>query len=471
MVLKVIKSSNKRTLRDKYKLQHIHSRIITTTPPPVPAVLWQAPVTEAHNAVQNTIAVLQTAGLQHYFIICKRSEEESKRIVQRCAQFIVWSHTSYHKTTIHADTDTVSAWFKELVQNQYSQLMFYCEYLVNMKHLQPSTVRTYATDLERCFAWCTLFAPPLLKLPMNAHEGIRAVAEMVRTNQARSHRAARSHNTWHEQVKNRRVPAGGLAALQAAVHEELPWARSVRQQNIDDTAYRRFMQIMISAVYVFSANGRQSGVADVRMRQVEELLEEGYTTTTKFKTNKKYGYQPITLGSVARELVQQYVSFIRPQVCRAQVVNADDHLWLTYRGAFDTTIGKLVTFFFIRMRGLTVTTTAIRGLVETTMHQKWKAGEISEIEKTAVQNINGHTSETTRDYYLLEDRREDVVNARAAFAPDDSDLGIANEMLWELVDDEPDTPVASPVPTPAAAPMTPCLQLLPRPPQPRLTLR
>ncbi len=204
--------------------------------------------------------------------------------------------------------------------------------------------------MEKLFAWGTLFAPGSFKQSIHSDQGIRAVAEIVRANQAKAHRHAHSENTWAAQVQHRRLPVGGLADLQAAVLEELPWARSVRTCDIDDVAYRAFLQLTISAIYVFSANGRQSGVADVRMGQVQDMLKNGYTTSTKFKTNHKYGYQPITLSTVSMELVHLYVTVVRPQVCRQHPIQHSDHVWLTYRGDADLSVGKLVTTFFIRKR-------------------------------------------------------------------------------------------------------------------------
>lgn len=437
MRLKVIKKTHKASLREKLKQRNGTNSTFGRNTHPVPASAPQcSPVVSVEVATQCTIGVLVAAGLHDHFVDCYKSKEDSKRMVRRCAQFIVWSYSRHHNKTIDTDTTTITCWFQALMHEHYRLLMSYCEHLVQKKLLAPATVRTYTSDLERCFEWGTLFAPAPMKVPMNSHDGIRKVAELVRTNQARSQRAARSHNTWQEQVRNRRIPAGGLAALQQAVVAELPWARSVRKEDIDDVAYRRFMQLAVSAVYVFSANGRQSGVSDVRMGQVEQLLGEGYTTTTKFKTNAKYGYQPITLGAVAQELVFQYVEVVRPQVCRAATIHPDDHMWVTYRGVPELQVGKLVNWFFIRTLGLSVTTTSIRGLVETTMDQKYKAGQISEAEKIAVQNINGHSSEVTRDYYLYEDRVEDVHRARAAFTAGVEDLGYADDVLAALVEDD-----------------------------------
>jgi hypothetical protein len=211
------------------------------------------------------------------------------------------------------------------------------------------------------------------------------------------------------------MPAGGLDELRDAVLVEFEWARGVRVDCIDDTAYRRFLQVLFAALYIFSANGRQSGVVDMKYGQAQELLEKGFTTSTKFKTNKKYGYQPVTVRSVSRDLLRIYVEVVRPQIRHASHCAPSDPLWLTYGGAAEEDVGRLVTAFFVRTCGLSITITGIRSLVETTMHKKFKEGKISESQRCAVQNINGHTSETTRDYYLMEERIEDVHHAGAAF--------------------------------------------------------
>lgn len=65
--------------------------------------------------------------------------------------------------------------------------------------------------------------------------------------------------------------------------------------------------------------------------------------------------------------------------------------------------------------GLHVTTTTIRTLVETTASQMMDNGEITQTQRTAIMNINGHTSQTTEDYYLLRDRMTDAKNGTQMF--------------------------------------------------------
>lgn len=439
MRLKAIKAGRGVSLRDKFKQNHAHAMNVSDhreeTPVYLPATVQNT------EAITATNALLCDMGLYDHFKAFGKSDEDSNRIVYRSAQFIVWSYNFSHKRHINVTRQDVKEWFHELTHEQYTLLLDYSIYLVKHRQLQPSTVGNYVSDIDKLFAWGTLFAPADVRLPKGSNEGIHAVADQVRANQAQNVRRARSTRTIAEQIQQRRLPAGGLAALQGAVLQEIPWARDVRRSAIDDTAYRRFMELTISAIYVFSANGRQSGVADVRMGQVQDLLTNGFATTTKFKTNKKYGYQPITLSAVSKELVHLYVSVVRPQVCRQHPVQADHHVWLTYRGEPDLTVGKLVTSFFIRHCGLSVTITGIRGLVETTMHKRFKAGEITEMQRSAVQNINGHTSATTRDYYLLEDRVEDVYHAREAFGEEvrlnnEPDIGYMDDVLDELISED-----------------------------------
>ncbi len=64
---------------------------------------------------------------------------------------------------------------------------------------------------------------------------------------------------------------------------------------------------------------------------------------------------------------------------------------------------------------LHITTTNLRKLVETEMEKCQREGTITQSERIAVQNINGHSGPIVDDYYLKMDRNEDAFNGRAAF--------------------------------------------------------
>ncbi len=390
----------------------------------------------AKDTVESIAVSLYEYGILDYFKTRNRSAEESKIIVKRYAHFLCWSYSTAHNAEMMVTTNNIVLWLVQIIKDRYEMLLHYSSYLQERKQLSAATVTKYIAAIESCCVWVTLFAPVHLRLPMSDIEGIRRVAQLVRANQSQRNKQVRSHITLEEKVRLGQLPAGGLSALQHAVLREVPWARGVRQRDIDDVAYRKFMQLLFAALYVCSPNGRQSGVVDIKFRQADELLHQCYTTSTQFKTYNKYGFQPVIVEGASHELVAHYVEVIRPQVRRPLVLMEphDEPLWLTYTGEKELDVGRLVTSFFTRTCGLSVTITAIRSLVETTMHKKHKEGKITDAQRMAVQNINGHSSATTKAYYLLEERADDVLCSRGVLADDlDAALG---ELAADLHDDD-----------------------------------
>jgi hypothetical protein len=409
-------------LRDIFKQRaEAHKKSLTLTV--VSDEVKSAPVQQTEHLLNSTFAVMAECGLIQYLETRNKSAQECKTISSRWCRFINWSYIKENKVPITPTVAKVSEWAGLLIGQKYDLLLQYSSFLQNQQRLAPTTVRNYISDIESCCVWVTVFAPSSFRQSVSSFEGITRVAQLVRTNQAQLNRRKRSHITMAEKVRLSQLPPGGLRDLQQAVAKELPWARSVRHQNIDDVAYGRFMQVMFAALYVFSPNGRQSGVVDIKLQQVDEFLAQYFTTSTQFKTHSKFGYQPVTLETISHELLSRYVTLIRPQVRRHDLEDTTkEALWLTYRGVPEVDVGRLVTRFFTRTCGLAVTITAIRALVETTMHRKNKEGKITDAQRAAVQNINGHSSETTKAYYLLEDRTEDVLCSRGALIEDIDDV-------------------------------------------------
>lgn len=102
--------------------------------------------------------------------------------------------------------------------------------------------------------------------------------------------------------------------------------------------------------------------------QVEEMLQEGHTLTTKFKTHLRYGYQPALCSDESSIAISFYVSHIRPTA----VANAGHdslYLFLAFNGSTfeETGLGRHLTSFFRTEAGLNINSTALRSLVETTV--------------------------------------------------------------------------------------------------------
>ena len=94
----------------------------------------------------------------------------------------------------------------------------------------------------------------------------------------------------------------------------------------------------------------------------------------------------------------------------------DSALFVNSAGEKDTNIGRSVTYFFERTLNLHITTTAIRSLIETNAEDALQSNRITTKDRIAISNMNGHSSQTVRDYYLKHSTERNVTNAVRAFS-------------------------------------------------------
>jgi hypothetical protein len=293
----------------------------------------------------------------------------------------------------------------------------FTDHLATDRHFKPPTVRNYSLEITKCCTWFVLFytgdtgleAASLLSI----QQVNRAICAAARKADKRNRCDDRSCS-MAEQVLHRRMPAGGMEELQAAVMKELPWVATLENSNIDKESYNRFMGVMYAALYAFSPQGRQAGVMDMRYHQHVQLLRVGYADSTMFKTALAFQYQSVTSSEIADFLLRLYLRHVR---CCATPQDPEDMdaLFLTYQGAPEKLLGKRLTSFFKRTLDLHITTTAMRSMVETMTDRMYLTGEISQEVRAAVQNINGHSSRITQDYYVRRDQANMVSQARNVF--------------------------------------------------------
>lgn len=75
-----------------------------------------------------------------------------------------------------------------------------------------------------------------------------------------------------------------------------------------------------------------------------------------------------------------------------------DPLFITSTGTPHTTLGQAMASFFAP-NDLWITPTTVRKLVEMEAHTRYVNGNLTLAEKLAVEEINGHSSATVKDYY------------------------------------------------------------------------
>ena len=145
------------------------------------------------------------------------------------------------------------------------------------------------------------------------------------------------------------------------------------------------------------------------------IIDTGLTTSSCFKTNYKYGFQPISVCDKTKQLLKLYLTYLRPKAAKdCRLTRPKSPLFITWNGDIDEGIGRKVTSFFEDKNDLHMTSTAIRGLMETSAEEALLHGLITASQRASVSSINGHSNAVVKDYYLKVRARKDVKNARDA---------------------------------------------------------
>ena len=250
------------------------------------------------------------------------------------------------------------------------------------------------------------------KLPADLAAIKLAIAAVIKCNNKKKKRK-RKLNTAQDLIEKGRWPQNGILELQHAVQKMIPWCEHIIQNGaiVDKPIYDKFISMLCASVYCFCPNGRVQAIMDMRMKQLPEIIKKGYVFSSVFKTNARYGEQPVSFDHhIVQYLLKHYIQYFRPRT----LFQPDDPLFIQFNGAqYD--IGRGVTRFFKKELRLDINTTLIRSFVETNMDRQLKSGNINALERGAVMNVNGHTSQVVQDYYLHEDRVADRTHSSAAF--------------------------------------------------------
>lgn len=151
----------------------------------------------------------------------------------------------------------------------------------------------------------------------------------------------------------------------------------------------------------------------MRVHQINELKQVGYTLSDKFKTVGTYGLQPIILSNYSYKIVMVYINRIRELILPDKNNwDPNDFLWVDYNGKPQRNIGRLITKYFRKKIKVNVTTTCFRSLYETESDTLFNNGIISASDRASIRQISGHSSATVRKYYLKKNINQNVENSR-----------------------------------------------------------
>jgi len=357
------------------------------------------------------------------------------------SRFLLWSHLSINKSPLELSNFAVRRWTQMVVKHHSSIQFEFQSYLLNVLKFQPDSVISFASFLREYVEWFHTFRavadPDPFKIELDCYHKFIATttrimkgARKMRTKQVKKKSGSHT-NALDEMIANRQLPQGGLKELQDTVAAEMQWvyafSTSVRRGPglVDESTYQQLMCLLIASMYVFAPQGRISGITDMKLKDAPELMESS-ATSEEFKTSSTYGFQAVSMGDISKEILSVYLKFFRPRVTNARSC-PNDPLFLTFQGTADRQLGRHVTAFFKPRLGIHITTTLIRVLVETTVEERYRSGEITLDQREAMSAISGHSSRIVKDHYLKLNITDQLEKAKVAMGMSDAVPAPTNE--------------------------------------------
>lgn len=340
------------------------------------------PLTEAHrnllqnNAVVNDIKAvlwdqLEYFGLSDYLRgpMVTIPREEYATFKYRIKDFLYFIHHFKIKSNpIDGDVINIdsSKLLRQFILHDFMLLPQYCLYLKDVCTHRPFTIRNYLDHLYKFIEWFVLYRVGTFKrIRTHQLDKIRKLIITIKKKNNKEIKMSLADNTIEALTEKGRWPKGGLKELQSAIENEISWVNKLQGSITTPSAYNRFMQLLASAAYCFSPQGRCSAFEDLKYGQRSVLLSDKYVLSSKFKTRSKFGYQPITSNKVFEKLLLFYIDYIRPK----RLLDDDDPMFINFAGSKSYKIRQSVPKFFMRTLNLKINTTTIRSIVETTMHK------------------------------------------------------------------------------------------------------
>jgi hypothetical protein len=192
----------------------------------------------------------------------QRSKVLVNTMLGRYSKFIEWFYENVDSDdggdgNVDKDMDFHRI-LKSLIMDKYQALSLYYKYLKVCVQLKPSTIYTYNEDMLALVEWFAIFRKNRnVSYPVAATDliAVNVVIKAMRKIYAKERKmeACKSNtNTKEGLLEARKWPARGLAELNEAVIEQLPWARKICKSPASAkhvTVYNKLLQLSVAAMY------------------------------------------------------------------------------------------------------------------------------------------------------------------------------------------------------------------------------
>jgi hypothetical protein len=319
-----------------------------------------------NNNIQEEIVIaINELGFAEHFTTDLGGANSPQYIItwgRRLSRFLNFTYYSIHNTFLQGRM--VIDWIKAIIDCHCKNIFpKYIAHLRDRLELKPNTILVELYDIKKFMDWFIYMRTPKKDESQSGGLDCLKPLDYVLANICKSERKRLKRQNSENQdletlIENRQLPVGGLQELQQCLQKDLGWIKSWATELTENgdvnyvgkTEYNRFMQVLYAAMYVYSPQGRISGIESITLKQADEMLQNGVTFSTKFKTNSTFGYQPVTTSKLTRKLLHIYVTYLRP----GTNVGGEHALFLNYNGTRATRIGDKVRYTFIMTRRLII---------------------------------------------------------------------------------------------------------------------
>ena len=380
------------------------------------------PIRVCKDKTNQVIEILSRLKYKHYLTneSCGILSENEivLRNLTRNSEYILWSHLVYKKTDLTITDTNIVKWIYQLIQYLPFLLYQYQDYILVAKQLGPSSVLGFLDNISSLVTWFRLVRTRLnseCDITHRALEQFKLAISLLRKRNKKQTKMSKPVDSLQAAIDNKRFPPGLLPQLQDEIMKFLPYIRSFpinKPTFIDSTMYSKFCQIMHTANYAFSPQGRISAFTEMKIKDLPNLLDS-FAITNKFKTSAKFGLQAVSLGDIPREILNIYKEFVRPVICAGQQESELSALFVRYDGEPDKDVGRHIINFSHQI-GFHISSNNIRSMVEINADTRHSKGEITSEQLAAVTRSSSHSSEAVKEYYLLKNLSTTIETARGA---------------------------------------------------------
>lgn len=252
-----------------------------------------------------------------------KSETEIKTIYGRISRFILWCNDRL-KPVKESNIAEVSIFLVkwtlfQIIKKHNSLINDYCsKYLTETEELKPFTVVNHLLDIKLVARWYVFFRTDFdkdLKCKKGCFAGLEQYISAISRSYKKNGKRKRTKKSMKLAIEEGRLPSGGMIELQEAIIKMVPTLKQICVQPvINKSTYDFFMGCLFGSMYAFSPQGRIGGFEGLIYGQASGLITDGYAMVKDFKTSLTYGAQPITVRSIALDVLKMYHDKIRVKV-------------------------------------------------------------------------------------------------------------------------------------------------------------